>query len=233
AIENTGYLTVTRSTLANNMSGSDGGAIDSGGSLGHDCACVAVSGSTFFGNADGDFQAGLFQPASAGHVFGFLLTPSDGAAINIEGGSLLVWGSTFSGDVPYGGADIESGPGTVLLAGNIIDETCAKDRGSWHDLGYNIADGRSCLRGTRGDVDHGASKLAGWAYNGGPTPTMEPVKGSPAIGAIPYGTTLRLGGGLVSLCPTTDQRGVKSSPGRPCDAGAVQVTGRRLGAASN
>jgi hypothetical protein len=51
---------------------------------------------------------------------------------------------------------------------------------------------------------------------------MLPLKGNPALGAVPYRTTLRLGGGAITLCPAADEREVKSTPGRPCDAGAVQ-----------
>jgi hypothetical protein len=182
-----------------------------------------VSDATFYDNYAGEYQAGILQPASPRRPFGVAFSQANGGAINSNGGSLLVWGSTFSGDGEYGDAEIESDAGAVLLGADIIDETCQKGGGSWHDLGYNIGVDQSCLRGTRGDVDHGASKLGAVADNGGPNWTMLPLKGNPALGAVPYGTTLRLGGGRVSLCPTTDQRGVKSTPGRPCDAGAVQL----------
>jgi hypothetical protein len=72
-------------------------------------------------------------------------------------------------------------------------------------------------------VDQGASRLGGLAANGGPTQTMVPLQSNPALGDVPYGTTLTLGGGKVIICPTTDQRGVKGLPGRACDSGAVQV----------
>jgi hypothetical protein len=51
---------------------------------------------------------------------------------------------------------------------------------------------------------------------------MLPLAGNPAVGAIPYNTTLVLNGRSVTMCPATDQRGVRSSAGQHCDAGAVQ-----------
>src|SRR5581483_5022479 len=49
--------------------------------------------------------------------------------------------------------------------------------------------------------------------NGGPTPTMLPAAGSPAVDA-----------GDDALCPATDQRGVTRPQGAHCDIGAVEVS---------
>ncbi len=49
--------------------------------------------------------------------------------------------------------------------------------------------------------------------NGGPTPTLLPLVGSPVLGA-----------GDPSLAPATDQRGQPRPPGGPTDLGAVQVS---------
>jgi hypothetical protein len=237
AIDNGDDLSVSASTFSSNRAGFGGGAIDNGRAPGASCACATVSGSTFTDNlAGGQSSDGLFQPAAPHQPQGLAFIAANGGAIdNGDGvvGSLLVWGSTFSGNQSFGdgdtidaGDDINqqgSGAGTVLVAADIFDGGCDKVAGTWHDLGYNVGDDRTCLRGTRGDVDHGASRLAGLAANGGPTQTMLPLQGNPALGAIPYGTTLALGGGKVILCPATDQRRVKSTPGRACDAGAVQV----------
>jgi hypothetical protein len=50
--------------------------------------------------------------------------------------------------------------------------------------------------------------------NGGLTPTMLPLPGSPVLGA-----------GTPSLAPSTDQRGHPRPPGGPIDLGSVQVSG--------
>ncbi|MCU1655376.1 MAG: hypothetical protein JWO57_32, partial [Pseudonocardiales bacterium] len=60
--------------------------------------------------------------------------------------------------------------------------------------------------------------LAPLADNGGPTPTMALLPGSPAIGLV----TGALGGGLPAVCGTPDQRGVLR-PAAACDAGAFQT----------
>ncbi len=57
------------------------------------------------------------------------------------------------------------------------------------------------------------AKLGPLQNNGGPTQTMLPLPGSPL-----------LGGGIASLAPTTDQRGLSRPGGGPTDIGAVQVT---------
>jgi len=39
---------------------------------------------------------------------------------------------------------------------------------------------------------------------------------------VPNGATATIDGSAVVLCPTTDQRGVKSAAGKACNAGSVQ-----------
>jgi hypothetical protein len=60
------------------------------------------------------------------------------------------------------------------------------------------------------------------AYHGGPSETMLPLKGNPAIGVIPYKTTVMLDHRVVRLCPTADQRVARNGRKRHCNAGAVQ-----------
>jgi hypothetical protein len=56
--------------------------------------------------------------------------------------------------------------------------------------------------------------LYGPASNGGPTQTVKPLTGNPAIGLIPNPTT--------NMCPTIDQRGVASPNRGKCNSGSVQ-----------
>jgi hypothetical protein len=67
-----------------------------------------------------------------------------------------------------------------------------------------------------------SSLLGPLANNGGPTETVLPLPGSPALTTVPNATSVTLSGTPVTLCPTTDQRGVASEPGQACDAGSVQ-----------
>jgi hypothetical protein len=52
---------------------------------------------------------------------------------------------------------------------------------------------------------------------------MRPLSSNPAVGIIPLDTAVTLNGNPVTLCPTTDQRGVPSAAGKACNAGAVQA----------
>jgi hypothetical protein len=55
--------------------------------------------------------------------------------------------------------------------------------------------------------------------------TILPLKGNPAIDAVPYPTKVTLHRRPVELCPSTDQRGVRTTSRRSCTAGAVQLPG--------
>ena len=96
--------------------------------------------------------------------------------------------------------------------------------GPWQDAGYNVASNGTCFHGGKSDVDFAglSGRLGHLAQNGGPTRTVLLLDGNPAIKAVPERTTLTNDGTPVRLCPTTDQRGVRSAPGRACNAGALQ-----------
>jgi hypothetical protein len=72
------------------------------------------------------------------------------------------------------------------------------------------------------DVDHGARRLGPLAYHGGPTETMLPLSGNPAIGVIPYQTTVTLDHRSIRLCPAASQQGTPHGSRRHCNAGAAQ-----------
>ena len=61
--------------------------------------------------------------------------------------------------------------------------------------------------------------------HGGPTETALPLIGNPAVGRIPYGTSVALDRQTLALCPTTDQRGKGSDSKGSCDSGSVQSSG--------
>jgi predicted lipoprotein with Yx(FWY)xxD motif len=110
--------------------------------------------------------------------------------------------------------------------------------GPWHDMGYNVTFEQaeyssnyyeSCIGN---DVKHDLDVHPPWepkvfvgpvADNGGPTNTALPLASDPALRTVPYGTVVKMDDRTIVLCPTTDQRGTRSAPGRACDAGAVQV----------
>jgi predicted outer membrane repeat protein len=203
-----GTLTVTGSTFTGNTAKDDGGAIDNGDTYGS--GTLTVTGSTFTGNSAVD---------------GGAIDNSD----NHGSGTLTVTDSTFAANTATSnGATIDNGEtggeASVDVAADIFYGGCAQAGGSWDDAGYNAGTDASCEKG--GTSDSTAltpSELGPLASNGGPTQTMLPLAGNPALGIVPPATTVSLGGGSVTLCPVTDQRGITSAPGKACDAGAVQI----------
>ena len=150
----------------------------------------------------------------------------NGVAMDLAGGP-----STFNSlesTIADNGAGLEAaGVGQVNLADTIVSDNEGHDcalsglnpSSSVVDDGYNIDDDATCgLTATTSLSDTPAGlDPSGLQNNGGPTQTILPATGSPAIGAIPRGTTLN----GAQVCPRTDQRGV-TSVGR-CTIGAVEV----------
>ena len=225
----TGTLTVSGSTFSANTADA-GGAIASGDGGGH--GTLTVSGSTFSGNTarydglggaiDNGDTSGTGSLTVSASTFSGNTAADNGGAIdngdNFGTGTLTVSGSTFSGNTATEeGPIIRNGSGEVWAAADIFDGSCS-NWATWDDEGYNVGNDGSCLS----DVNYGASLLGSLADNGGPTETMLPLAANPAVGLIPNPTSVTLNGSSVALCPTTDQRGVQSTPGASCNAGAVQ-----------
>jgi hypothetical protein len=125
-----------------------------------------------------------------------------------------------------GGAVIGTGSySTVWVAADIFNGLCRRAGGTWVDEGYNVGSNGSCLGRARSDVGHGANRLGPLAYHGAQTMTILPLKGNPAIDAIPYRVTVTLDRRPVALCPATDERGVPTTSRRRCNAGAVRSPG--------
>ena len=107
-------------------------------------------------------------------------------------------------------------PGLVLqdtiIANAMLGHNCAFGSGTnADDQGDNIDDGNTCLltSSSSSSID---PMLGPLADNGGPTQTMLPQPGSPALDA---------------MCrvnePAADQRGISRPQGAGCDIGAVEV----------
>jgi hypothetical protein len=208
----TGTVTVTDSTFANNSANygngfGDGGAIVNGDE--NSTGTLAVTDSTFVNNSASSLGDG-------------------GAIDNGDGGgtgTLTVTDSTFTGNsAGIYGATIDSGGygggGSTSVAADIFVGSCAYWDGTGpHDAGYNLGTDGSCYSGGTGDVTDPGLTLPGLADNGGPTETILPEPGSPAIGVIPSLPSTTLNG--VQVCPRTDQRGIASAGS--CTIGAVEI----------
>ena len=216
-----GTLSVSGSTFSANRADALGGAIDNGNDPGSGfSSTLSVSASTFFGDsATGNSNApDSFPGGTSGLAVGY-----GGAIDNEHTGTLAISGSTFSADTAKNGGGAMNNFDLVWAAADIFNGRCNEVDGvSWNDEGYNVGKDASCLKAGTGDVSHGAGLLGHLAHNGGPTETMMPLAGNPAIGVIPLNTNVKLNGRSVTLCPTIDQRGVHSAAGKACNAGAVQ-----------
>ena len=211
----TGTAAVSASTFRENKTIGDGGAIDSADNIANSRGTLVVSTSTFFGNI-ADVHGGAIDNADGGQ--GTLsLSASTFSANNAN--------NIYSPGTPGGGAVNGGSHGAVWVVADIFNGPCSWAGATWNDEGYNIGRNASCLNGGKGDVGHGASMLSRIGYHGGPTQTIVPLKGNPAIGAIPYKTTVGLERRALKLCPSVDQRKAQNRSSGDCNAGAVQSGG--------
>jgi len=211
-----GPLTISTSTFSGNRAAGNGGAINNAEGTGP--GTVTVSNSTFWGNA----AVGNAHTAGVDST----VTNGDGGAIdNADNGGVgtsVVSASTFSGNVAKHSGGTVANDGTLFVVADIFNGTCyqSSSQTKWSDVGYNVATSATCLNAGAAS----ATGRAAWVpwRRGGPTKTMQPLASNPAVGIIPLNTAVTLNGNPVTLCPTTDQRGVPSAAGKACNAGAVQ-----------
>jgi hypothetical protein len=205
-IWNQGALTVANSTLSGNSTTNLGGGI-------YNTGILTVTNSTLSGNsAPGNLGGGIYN---TGILTVTNSTLSGNSAYN--GGGLYTTGpqtvavtnSTFSGNQTASGSTINNSgnAGALILANNIVSGNTAPellDINSYTDKGGNIVGGA-------------VIQVAPLGNYGGPTQTMPPQIGSPALGAGAYQTGES----------TTDQRGYPrpNTASAPIDSGAVQVSG--------
>jgi hypothetical protein len=223
--EGDGYALTTASGTGG--SGSAGG---SGGGLyiakGISDPADALTNVTIAGNAAGDGGDGARGHGATDGVTQGASTPGQGA-VGGDAGDLLVAraqlallhdtivaGQVGAPGADYGGAVTASpggGPGilyshltTMMTVAKSIVAGCAGD--PLGDFGFNLGSG--------GCPGSGADpQLGPLQDNGGPTQTMRPAAGSPAVDAVPS----NMG------CAAADQRGVPRPVGIACDIGAVEL----------
>jgi CSLREA domain-containing protein len=210
--------TLTGSTVSSNTAGTGGSTLASGGfpAGGGQGGGLLTTGPAL------TVRNSTFNQNKAGHggtSFTFGGAGGGGGAI-AAGGDLelrqVSVAANSSGDPGTGpgppaaagaGGGVRVTGGTTTLANSIVSGNGASNcDGTIGDGGHNLSSGPTCP-GANSDP-----LLGPLADNGGPTQTMAPADGSPAIDSVP----------TAAGCLATDQRGVARPQRTACDAGAVE-----------
>ncbi|MGA9671648.1 MAG: MBG domain-containing protein, partial [Terracidiphilus sp.] len=209
-IENDGALTLTDDTVSGNTAGVNGGGINNTGTL-------TVIGSTVSGNTAGG-NGGSIDNTGTGTLTLIDSTVSGGFS-SLEGGGIYSSGNmTLFDDTISGNTAVQSGGGVynsasaqpmaklanIVLSGNTQGVTPGAGVADDFD-GTVYTDNGGNLVGTNNGVvvNSNAIQLGPLGVYGGPTNTMIPLPGSPAICA----------GLAASIAPgvNTDQRGLPNT----------------------
>jgi predicted outer membrane repeat protein len=226
-----GVVNANWSTFTGNTAATMGGAIECDGDS------LYVSNSTFSGNKSNQGAASFSNHGGA--IFSSCYTVVsqstfyNNQALGSEGGALFVAGNQYAGlfdstlvsNQAQEGAAFSSSDTYVnglqlsqsIVAGNTAGHSCSG--GPFTSSGYSLADDTACGGALSAVTDNSNATLTmgALASNGGPTQTILPNAGNPAINHVPNAQCIY----------ATDQRGaLRPSPaGGSCDSGAVEVGG--------
>jgi predicted outer membrane repeat protein len=206
AIDNQGTTTVSNTTFSYNQASGAGGAIWNQGPRG----TMTITGCTFVGNSAGDFGGAIYNRSAmtvTDSTFASNYSDGVGGAIyNDQYATLTLTFCTISrNSAANGGGGIlnQYGGGTLHFVDTI-------------DAGNTAGDLQ--INGGTITYDHslvgGNPMLGPLQDNGGPTLTMAPLAGSPAID------------GGSDVVPPADQRGQRRPAGNRPDIGAYEVQNR-------
>jgi len=194
-IRNSGTLTITSSTINGNTATNYGGGIYNSGTLNLTSSTISDN-TAFSGGGIMSYEAilNLISSTVSGNTADVV-----GGIYNFVG-TLNLTSSTISGNSSdvFAGGILNTISGALNLTSSIVAG----------NIGGNLYGTVSTGANNLIDVD---PLLGALTNNGGPTQTMLPSPGSPAIDA----------GG--ATCPEFDQRGVARPQGTACDIGAVEV----------
>jgi len=188
-----------------------GGAILSKGTLG-------LENSTLVGNIASGGPASIESFGNSVHNGG----PAFGGGIFNSGGPVTLLNVTLANNIVTNSDTTELASGDnlastkmpITLTNTILFHSQSKTNvfGPTTDGGHNISSDTSANFTSSTSRKNTDPLLAPLTDNGGPTPTMALLPGSPAIDA-----------GDDSACPPTDQRGVTRPQGLACDIGAFEL----------
>jgi hypothetical protein len=231
-----GTLTLTNCTLSGNFVANSGVVGPGGGGICLDGASTAtITGSMFSGNsASADTGGGISGWQGALTINGSTFSGnSAGGSYSYGGGGIYLYrdtltlnNSTFSGNQAIaggGGIWVQNGPYYAELL--INNSTFSGNSGGGILFGGNVfyLTNTIVAGNTPGDISGGSfgannltngnPLLAPLGNYGGPTQTMPPLPGSPAIGA----------GSVAANAFSTDQRGYPRTQNGLIDIGAVEL----------
>ena len=201
--DNPGFASLSTSTVSGNEAEQAGGGLGNEGDM-------ALGNSTVSNNSNVGNGGGVFS--DAGTTLSLTnVTVSDNSAF--DGGGLYNDGAlTTAGTIIAGDSVSSTAPDCDQASGGTVT-----------DNGYNLIGNTSgCFTATGTDITNTSAVLGALGSNGGPTQTMLPLVGSPAINAIPT-ATCESATFLDSTHPV-DQRGTPRPQGGACEIGSVEVT---------
>jgi hypothetical protein len=198
-IDNNGLLTILRSTVENNSTGTNalgGGLYSSGTGL-------TITDTTIMTNTAGNDGGGLYLAGSSTLTNDTIA--NNGANTGGSGG--VGGGIAVDGATPASAVVLSN----TLLSSNQQFEIQHNCEGGFTSLGGNLSDDATCPLGA-GDHNNANPNLGTLDQNG-PTDVLPLLSPSPAID-----------GGNAMGCPATDQRLVTRPSGSTCDIGAYEFT---------
>ena len=238
-INNNGTLTVANSTISNNSGclgdgirnnvGSTLSVTNSTISNNSNQPCVSTSGGGIFNSGTSTVTNSTISNNSGSNGLG-------GGIRNDSNGTVTVTDSTISNNSASNVGGGISSDGTVNLRNSIIAGNNAPTgpdlNGTFNSQDYNLignTSGATISGTTTHNINNQSANLGALANNGGPTRTMLPLPGSPAINAGDSGASLPpdtfdLDGDsdLTEPLPV-DQRGFARVVGGNFDIGAVET----------
>jgi CSLREA domain-containing protein len=189
-LNNFNYLSVQRSTVAGNVAGMQGGAF-----YGWDSSLADLDNDTIAGNSAGKAGGAVYALYFVTHF-----------------AEVRIFNSTLAGNSAPSGGGIYFDTGADVIAWNTLIAKGAQGANCNNPIQGtpDLADDASCGFGPAGDsktLTFGALGL-----HGGPTRTLVPLKGSPAVDT-----------GTSTNAPATDERGIARPQNGTYDMGAVEV----------
>lgn len=220
-VANSGVLYVLASTFDANQATASGPGGD-GGAIYNSSGTLSVLASTFSRNRAGRYGGAIFSDSAMtvlNSTFNANHGASGGGAVYQTGSgtSKLDYVTVVGNSGPFGAGLYNGGASSTLQISRSIVSANATGNcdGVLVSAGYNLSDDTGCggVFTAIGDLINQTLPMGALAYNGGPTRTMRPLPGNPAIDHVP-----------VAQCAVmSDQRGVARPYGGGCDSGAVEA----------